>query len=510
MNELSAVDAMLETVAAVGDVPLEWSSHPEAFAALQGRGIEVHSKDVIDVDDEYGQEHVASGHPLELVRVIVDVGTVLRETLAPRGFEVVEDARASGSFFSLSSSQLPAECDAFFAARPGAPLYAARQLSSKSASLVVHVGDTPDTQLLSSMGVLPVRLRDLDHAFHSQLLDDLTQLSALRRAVAQDAEPLESSDIEEISRSHLGVDPSQVVTYASTTRDRDFESATARIMAPLTKVVPLGSKYTGRPFPDGLLVSQQSSNCAEVVHYDCKSKKKDEYGFDLPAGDQQNRYFAITRRLEQQGGWKARGVVMFTPHVERDDLAKQTQKEAWRLVKDDGRKLVVVPAASLLRWHEMTLFEGTDRMGSLFNTSLFWSALFDGELPGVSDPVGDKVWPDRSSWTRLITPAVAEICFLAGLAGTPTWITQIPKALGRADPNGRSPDESARPNIVNLLFEKLRSDRQTLESLRTALGLSEQAAMFLVNVDEFEPRGLNETGDNGSKHLRLLRNDCKP
>ncbi|NPD27805.1 hypothetical protein [Corallococcus exiguus] len=481
---LRAADRVLSIVLATGHDRVRLSAAKAELEELASVGAAI----LNEGSDDENEDAMGSPSSENTTFATIDPLKLLSEAVAPHGFII---GAAMHGFVELLREGLPEDCAVFFYLRSGPGIFAVRAFNKAPAIIVLHVNDDVDdvteNPFLHTLGIHATRLRSLQSLDGSSIEQIVGPLKAayIASTVVLGAPPStqDAPSVDPTNREKLPVDPSKVAEYASTGQDRQFEQATARILMPMFDwVIPLGTAFSGRQVPDGVMFcsrSPSSTKRPEISHYDCKSKHKNSYELAPSDGDQQERYLDIQRRLEEQG-WRGRGVLMFTPDVDSSDIEEKTQKEAWGRVLAEERELIFIPARVLLRWWELQSREEYWRLQAFMSPELVWSALFDGRLPGTTDAVARRLLPTPRRGGRVLDEKMAEMIWLAGLHGFPQEVAAVAASLQEADPDGPIERKLKLPTIMMQYVEALSKKGATLKSLANATGLHDDAVEYLL------------------------------
>jgi hypothetical protein len=510
---MQAADRLLSIVLATGVDRVRYSAAPEALEELASVGAVTLSNSSVPphVDEEDAMQGL-SANDTNLVQV--DALQVLRESVAQFSFTL---GAVTQGFVELCRADLPAGCSVYFLLRNSTALYAIRALAKAPALIVLHVNDDivdeNENVFLHPLGVHAARLRTLESLLAPASLASLA--ATLQAAFSASATALGTTPSAEIApqvdpgkRERPEADPSLLPDYASTSKEHLFEQATARVLQPMFQwLLPLGIAFSGRPVPDGVVFRSSSpspQSRSEVAHYDCKSKSKNSYDLAPGDGDQQERYLAIQRRLEDERGWRGRGVLMFTPDVAPETMADKTQKEAWARVLADNRELIFIPAQVSRRWWELQQLEAAWQLKSFVSPALIWSALFDGTLPGITPAVSRRLLPVHKNTARLLDVAVAELIWIAGLHGFPDNVDAVAKSLQATDQEGTIEEKLRLPALMTKYVDSLAQKGATLESIANATSLQPVGVEYLLRSQQLTNRLSIDLGRYLSEnHLRL-------
>ena len=493
---IAEADEILRLVQRLLITHLELGVAELAFRAFDGRGV------FIEAPDEDDDDRCGPGPTRSIVRVQVDRQRVLEEAVGTLGY-----ATAAGvpDFMRLCKPSLPTSVSVFFLEKALVPPHAILPLvDSAKLTIVVHVSSSVTAKynkFALPLGLYVMRLRDL-----ASLTDDeITRLAVVAAGVRGSVGgQFRASDVTALAAQYKEADPLLVEEYATAQQDRLFEAATAKIMEPLVgHILVLGGRFSGRPVPDGLLFQDE-----EVAAYDCKSKDDTDYRMAPQDADQQQRYLEIQKRLgDSRPAFRGRGVVLFSPRIDPREFEEQTRKEFWARLGDDGYKLLVMPASSLRRLHELTAGEQST-FGLYFNCKRFWRALFDFELSGLLPAQQAMLLGDRGRRHRLLDDEAVELAWLSGLSEPVAFIATVASALQRVDPGSTIADKVRRPRVVQRHFKELRAANPTIASLAKATGLSAHGVSYLLLSSEFRGASEEELGENGVSNARRLRREA--
>jgi hypothetical protein len=493
---LGAVEQVLGLVVSSGGNRFHLGVCEGPFKNLSGRGVTIETPDARGVWDESHMDATEQ----ERTPVQVDVLQVLTEGVSAWGYGVVAEGE---DCLRLTHSKLaPDKCSILVPLRGELGALALRARFKSELLVSVHFGSPtlPAVDALArALGVFSLRLREVE------TLD----VAALTAAAQTQASALAAFGITTniALPSSLAGDatPTKVVEYATTAAASEFESATAQILDGLMDLVlPLGSRLAGKPVPDGLaMLEARAQRKAEVALYDCKSKENAKlYSFGPHDGDQFARYGEILKRCEEDG-WEAKGVLVATSDADATSMDEKMTKDIWSRLKQ--RRLIVVPAAVLERWHRLSAAEGPAFRGRI-DTEACWRALWDQRLPdGVSEHRFARYFPRRDLSYRVVSAEEGELVWLAGVSTVKPSVATAFTQLQRASTTDRIAAHK-KPQIIDTIIRLLGSKKDLqLDELATHVGLTQRATEYVIEGAALGDIALDDIGEHFAKNRGALR-----
>lgn len=494
---IHAVESVLQLVLrSDGGSRFHLAAAQSSLRALSGAGITyVGPEPTAQWDESYMDATEQERTPVE-----VDARRVLEEGVSQWGYSVAPfDARC----LRLTHPEVP-ESKCIVVVPLVRSLGAVQLRAQIHAPLIVrvHLGEFPsaaESVVERSLGIVSIRLRSLGE-LNIEALDVAVSVATAATAVFGSAGAPKAESV-----SALHAVPERVVEYANTADAGNFESATAQILDGFVDLVlPLGARHAGKPVPDGLVLHESGRGSKiEVGLYDCKSKKDGRaYSFAPEDGDQFSRYDEILSRCEEQG-WEAKGIMVATSDADIEQLNEKVLKDIWaRLMK---RRLIIVPSAVLLRWHQLSASHGPAFRGR-FDSRAVWSSLWDQQLPeGIPPQRQSRYFPQRDVPYRVLTLEEAELVWLAGATKVRASVATAFAELQRASLDDRI-EPHKKPQVIDDIV-RLLGDRKglTIKEIANATGLTHRAVEFLIEGKAIGDVAPEDIGSHFAANLKTLR-----
>lgn len=492
----SAVEEVLGLVLSSGGNRFHLGVCEGPFTKLSGRGVTIGTPDARGIWDESHMDATEQ----ERTSVQVDVLQVLTEGVAAWGYGVVSEG---DDCLRLTHAKLsPEKCSILVPLRAELGALALRARFKSELLVSVHFGNvqSPAVDAIArALGVFSRRLREVEN------LDVVALADAAKTQAAALAAFGVTASIASPPSLAGDATPTKVVEYATTAAAGEFESATAQILDGLMDLVlPLGSRLAGKPVPDGLaMLEARAHGKTEVALYDCKSKEDAKlYSFGPHDGDQFARYGEILKRCEQDG-WEAKGLLVATSDADATSMDEKMTKDIWSRLKQ--RRLVVVPAAVLERWHSLSRAEGPAFRGRI-DTEACWRALWDQRLPdGVSEHRFARYFPRRDLAYRVLSIEEGELVWLAGVSAVKPSVASAFTQLQRASTADRIAAHK-KPLVIDNIIKLLGAKQDlTLAEIADHVGLTELAVEYIIDGTALGDIAPDDIGEHFARNRASLR-----
>ncbi|MCK6682657.1 MAG: hypothetical protein L6R30_09610 [Thermoanaerobaculia bacterium] len=497
-GDVEAAADLLHFVTATRTTRVVKARFASAIERFEGRGVEIEAP----IEDDSSEPAIFGTRTLdERTLARVDSAKLLEEAIAPFGFRVGTPALG---FLRLETTEKRSDIGFWFKLDPHVPIHSILATGSGGLSVVIHTDrpESVDAAFLSTIGVHAERLGAIASLTSGRLNELGRSIGRARRILVAALPP--AVDLAAIGEAYRHADPELVADYAVTRQDRLFEMAAAKILAPtVERIQVLGGHFTGRPVPDGLLLSGE-----EVAIYDCKSKDSDLYTMAPSDGDQQSRYLAILDRAKDEG-LSPRGVMLLVPDVLPAEFDDKINKEPWRQISDRGYQMLMLPAVALARLHLLNASEGRG-VDVHFSWRDFWRALWDMQVPNLcTSSVEGSIFGDRGRRLRLLTKEVVEVLFLAGIVDPDKRVGAVATSLDGVDAKDDIGEQIRVPRIVRRFWQKLGERKKGVDAsyLQSELGIGLPALTLLASHKKVKVVSVELMGRYGVTNYKVLQKE---